>query len=293
MARSASGRTPTLADLNPHRLRLVDSHAHLQARAFADDGDDVLAAARTAGVERLLIPAWNLHSTRTGLELARRHGLPATAGVHPHDASSVDDATWAEISELAAAPEVASIGETGLDYDRGFSPREDQLPALRRHIELAYETGKSLTLHCRSKPGMRDAQDDLIELLREGGLGSAEWATRFSDRPPGVLHSFSGPLDYAEAALELGLAIAFGGLVFRGGEEASAEVARIVPADRLLTETDSPYLKPRGVRGSRNEPSNVAVTATWLCDLRGDDPAAFGDALVETFDRFVGATQAS
>ncbi len=95
---------------------------------------------------------------------------------------------------------------------------------------------------------------------------------------------------YLPIVVLLGLAVAFGGLVFRQGEEASADVARIVPADRLLTETDAPFLKPRGVRGSRNQPLNVAVTATWLCDLRGDDPHAFGDALVATFDRFVGAT---
>ena len=140
----------------------------------------------------------------------------------------------------------------------------------------------------RSKPGERDAQDDLITLQREGGAGSPEWRERFGGRPPGVLHSFSGPVDYAEAALEMGLFIAFSGLVFRRGEEVSAEVARIVPLDRLLTETDSPFLKPRQVKGSRNQPANVAVTADWLLDLRGDDPDVFGQALVDNFDRLVG-----
>ena len=142
-----------------------------------------------------------------------------------------------------------------------------------------------MTLHCRSKPGARDAQDDLIRLLREGGAGSPEWRARFGERPPGVLHSFSGPVDYAEAALEMGFFMAFGGLVFRRGEEASADVALLTPLDRLVTETDSPYLKPRGVRGGRNEPRNVAVTANWLLDLRGDDPDAFGQALVDNFDK--------
>ena len=107
-----------------------------------------------------------------------------------------------------------------------------------------------------------------------------------------MLHSFSGPVDYAEAALDLGFAISFSGLVFRSGEEASAEVARIVPSERLLVETDSPYLKPRGVRGSRNEPRHVAVTAGWLMELRGDEPDAFGQALVATFDRFTSAPAA-
>lgn len=200
---------------------------------------------------------------------------------------------WGEVLELASLDDVVGIGETGLDYDRGFSPRDDQLANLERHIALAYETGESLTLHCRSKPGMRDAQDDLIHLLREGGVGSPEWGARFGHRPPGVLHSFSGPVDYAEAALEMGLMIAFGGLVFRRGEEASAEVARVTPLDRLLTETDSPYLKPRRIKRSRNEPRNVAVTANWLRDLRGDDPEVFGQALVDNFDRFVDATRPS
>lgn len=286
--RSASG-SPHLADLNPGGLRLIDSHAHLQADAFDDDRDEVLAAAYAAGVERLLVPAWDLPSARTGLAFVRGHGLRTTVGVHPHVASTVDDAMWEEVCALAATDDVVGIGETGLDYDRGFSPRDDQLRNLRRHIALAYEVAEPLTLHCRSKPGERDAQDDLIRLLREGGAGSREWRARFGDRPPGVLHSFSGPLDYAEAALEMGFFIAFGGLVFRRGEEASAKVARIVPLDRLLTETDSPYLKPKKVRGNRNEPLNVAVVTTWLQAIRGDDPALFGQALIDNFDRFVGA----
>lgn len=253
----------------------------------------MLAAAQAAGVERLLVPAWDLSSTRSGLAFVRRHGLRTTAGIHPHLAAQADDSVWSQIVELAAEDDVAGIGETGLDYDRGFAPRPVQLANLRRHLELAFETRKALTLHCRSEPGQRDAQDDLIRLLREAGVGERAWRDRFGERPPGVLHSFSGPVDYAESALDMGLAIAFGGLVFRRGEEPSAAVARIVPADRLLLETDSPYLKPRGIRGSRNQPLNVAVTATWIRDLRGDDPVAFGQALVETFDRFVSTTTAA
>jgi TatD DNase family protein len=110
---------------------------------------------------------------------------------------------------------------------------------------------------------------------------------RFGDRPPAVLHSFSGPVDYAEAALDMGLAVSFSGLVFRGGEEASADVARIVPPDRLLTETDSPFLKPRGVRGRRNEPRHVAVTTAWLAERRGVGSAELGRVLVEAFDRLI------
>lgn len=280
-------RRARLTGLDAGALRLVDSHAHLQSDAFRGDAGDVLAAAREAGVERLLIPGYDLPSSIAGLEFAGRHDLPTTAGIHPHVAAGADDRVWARIVELAADPQVAGIGETGLDYDRGLSPRDDQLANLRRHIELAGAMGKPLILHCRSKPGQRDAQDDLVTELRGGGVGGAGWGKRFAGRPPGVLHSFSGPVDYAEAAIELGLAVSFSGLVFRRGEEASARVATIVPADRLLVETDSPYLTPRGIRGRRNVPSNVAVTARWVADQRRADPTAFGDDLVAAFDRFV------
>jgi TatD DNase family protein len=286
--RSACGRT-LLPELDPAGLRLVDSHAHLQTTAFEKDAEQVLAAAHAAGVERILVPGFDVPTTQQGIAFGRRHGLETTAGIHPHIASSVDEGVWAKVRELAAREEVVGIGETGLDYDRGFSPREDQLANLRRHIELAYEAALPLTLHCRSAPGQRDAQDDLVRLLREGGAGSPEWRERFGDRPPGVLHSFSGPVDYAEAALEMGFFIAFGGLVFRRGEESSADVARITPLDRLLTETDSPYLKPKGVKGSRNQPANVAVTANWLLALRDEDREVFGQALVDNFDRLVGS----
>jgi TatD DNase family protein len=273
-------------------MRLVDPHAHLQAEAFERDADEVLARAREAGVERLLVPGWDLPSSRAAIDFGRRHGLPAAAGIHPHVAAGVDAETWAAIEALAGEPDVVGIGETGLDHDRAFSPLDIQRANLERHIELAFRVGKPLILHCRSAPGERDAQDVLLDALRSAGVGGPQWRARFGDRPPGVLHSFSGPVDYAEEALAMDLAISFSGLVFRRREEASAEVARLVPADRLLVETDSPYLKPRGVRGSRNEPRWVAVTAGWLAEQRGEDPEALGEGLVAAYDRFAGLTSA-
>lgn len=169
------------------------------------------------------------------------------------------------------------MGETGLDYDRLFSPREAQLANLRFHLRLASEIGKPAILHCRSRAGMRDAQDDLLRELESAGS------------PPALLHSFSGPVDYGERAIALGLAISFSGLVFRKGEEASAAVARLVPADRLLVETDSPYLSPPGAPRRRNEPRWVEVTARWLADQRGVDPEALGDALVVAYDAVLGS----
>jgi TatD DNase family protein len=270
-------------------MRLVDSHCHLQADRFADDVDDVLAAARSAGVERILAPGWNLASTIDGLALVDRHpSLRTSAGVHPHDAAAVADVAWRQLVALATDARVVAIGETGLDFDRLFSPPDAQLANLRRNLVLALDTCKPAILHCRSAAGARDAQDALVEELIRAGVGGAAAAASFGDRPPAIIHSFSGPVDYARRVLDLGLAISFSGLVFRRGEETSADVARIVPADRLLIETDSPYLAPPGAPRRRNAPEWVRLTADWLVAQRGDDPAAAGAALVDAYDRTFG-----
>ena len=281
-------------------MRLIDSHAHLQADAFAFDLPDVMAAAHAAGVERLLVPGWDAGSSAAAVRLVHDgrlewHGewhLDAAVGIHPHDAAVATDAEWAAIVQLAAAPEVVAIGETGLDFDSMHSPQEAQLANLRRHLRLALDTGKPAILHCRSTAGQRDAQDALISELRAAGFGGAAGVAAFGDRPPAVLHSFSGPVDYGIAALEMGLAIAFGGLVFRRGEEASAEVARLVPVERLLIETDSPYLAPPGVpRGSmpgfsgrRNSPEWVRITGEWVAKQRSETPDTIGEGLVAAYD---------
>jgi TatD DNase family protein len=264
-------------------MRLVDSHAHLQAQAFAADADAVVAAAREAGLERLLVPGWDVDSSRAALALAERHRLDAATGIHPHVASGADDEAWAEIVRLADQPAVAAVGETGLDYDRGFSPRVVQLVNLRRHLLLGRALGKPAILHCRSRAGNRDAHDDLLHELAEAGAGTPDWPVG-QGRPPAVLHSFSGPVDYAERALAMGLAISFSGLVFRAGEEASAQVARLVPVDRLLIETDSPYLPPPGASHRRNEPRWVGITLRWLAEQRGDEPLALGGRIVTAYD---------
>ncbi len=267
--------------------RLVDSHCHLQAGAFAGDAAAVLNAARTAGVERLLVPGWDLDSSRAAVELAAQHGVHASVGIHPHVADGADEATWAAIGALARGDEVSAIGETGLDYDRAFSPRAAQLSNLRRHLALGRELGKPVILHCRSRAGERDAQDDLLRELAEAGAGGPAWPTT-TGRPPALLHSFSGPVDYAQRALQMGLAISFSGLVFRAGEAASAHVAGFVPADRLLVETDSPYLSPPGANRRRNEPQWVTITARWLAERRAVDAVDMGEQLVANFDRIFG-----
>jgi TatD DNase family protein len=263
----------------------VDSHCHLQADRFAADVDLVIGGARLARVERILVPGWDVDSSRGALALVARYPwLDAAVGVHPHDAASVDREGWDAIVGLAADPTVVAIGETGLDYDRMFSPVDAQLANLRRNLALALETGKPAILHCRSAGRQRDAQDALVAELRAAGFGTAAVAEVFGARPPAVLHSYSGPPEFAEAALALGLAISISGLAFRNAEEATAEVVRLVPAERLLVETDSPFLSPPGAPRKRNEPEWVRVTAAWVAERRGDDPAAAGDALVAAYD---------
>jgi TatD DNase family protein len=267
-------------------MRLVDSHCHVNADRFDGDVDQVLGAARLADVERILVPGWNIASSGRALGLVERFDwLDAAVGVHPHDAARVDDADWARIVAWADDERVVAIGETGLDYDRVFSPIPDQLTNLRRNLALALATGKPAILHCRSAAGKRDAQDALLAELRAAGIRTGAWATAFGDRPPFVVHSFSGPLDYAQSMLDLGAVISFSGLVFRAGEEASADVAAIAPLDRLLVETDAPFLAPPGAPRRRNEPEWVRVTGAWLSERQGADPATIGDALVATYER--------
>jgi TatD DNase family protein len=284
-------------------MRLVDSHAHLQADAFGPDRAAVLEAALLAGVERILVPAWDAGSSAAAVAMAVAYGwIDAAVGVHPHDAALVTDAEWKAIERLADDPRVVAVGETGLDFDRMHAPPEAQIANLRRHLRLALATGKPAILHCRSAAGRHDAQDTLIAELRAAGFGGAAARGAFGDRAPAVLHSFSGPVGYAAAALEMSLAIAFGGLVFRRGEEASAEVARLVPVGRLLVETDAPYLAPPGVprykptpngatgdpragfEGRRNSPEWVLITAEWLAERRGESPDSIGSGLVAAYD---------
>jgi Tat protein secretion system quality control protein TatD with DNase activity len=315
-------------------VRLIDSHCHLNAERFAGDEEAILERAQVAGLERILVPGWNVGSSERALDLVARHPwLDASVGVHPHDAAKVDEAGWRAVVGMASDDRVVAIGETGLDYDRVFSPIPAQLSNLRRNLELAIETGKPAILHVRSPNGRHDAQDAILEELERAGFGSHEAleapsAAPVSDRPgaPGpdrsvlapashpavdaprgdpadgpdgrravpahgferptaVIHSFSGSVEYARRVLDMGLAISISGLAFRKGEESTAEVAPIVPIERLLVETDSPFLSPPGGPRGRNEPEWVRITAEWVAQRRADHPEVLGDGLVAAYDR--------
>lgn len=266
-------------------MRLIDSHSHIQADHFDPDVDEVVAAARRAGVERMLVPGWDLPSSRKAIGMVEWFAWPhAAVGIHPHEAARVTDEIWAQVVELAQDDRVVAIGETGLDYDRAFSPIPEQLANLRRHLTLAKELGKPAILHVRSAPGKRDAQDAIVEELRTAGFGTDSGRQAFGGRPPAVIHSYSGPVDYAREILELGLAISISGLAFRGGEEATAEAVTLIPANRLLIETDAPFLPAPSAPKKRNAPEWVWLTAAWVAQRRRIDPEALGDGLVAAYD---------
>lgn len=233
---------------------LFDSHCHLTDERFTGQIDDVLGRARAAQVTRIVTIGVDVPDSERAAELAGRHdGLWSTAGVHPHAADTADAAAFECIAELAARPEVVAIGETGLDYHYDNSPRDTQREAFRRHIELAARVGLPLVVHSR------DADEDISAALRDADSAVT-----------GVLHCFSGARKLLDTVLELGWHVSFAGMItFR--KFMGVDLLRAVPVDRLLLETDSPYLAPVPKRGKCNEPGFLAFVAATAAALR-DEP---------------------
>jgi len=236
-------------------IELFDTHAHLHFPGFDDDREAVLARARAAGVQRMVTIGTDAETCRAALALAEREAdVWATAGVHPHDAAESDEAALAEVERLAAEERVVAIGEVGLDFFRNLSPRETQERVLRRFLALARRLRKPVVLHCR------DAHAEILAILGEERVADVG----------GIMHCFSGDVDVARRCLDLGLLISLAGPVTYPNARALPEVARFVPADRLVMETDCPFLPPQGYRGKRNEPAYLAITATRVAELRGE-----------------------
>ena len=237
-------------------LALFDSHLHLTDDRFAGDVASVLGAARAAGVREMVTVGTDPADARRARDLAaREEGVWSTAGLHPHEASAFDETVLAELEEILEAPEVVAVGESGLDFHYDNSPRAEQRASFRAHLELARRTDLPLIVHSR------DADGETAALLEEAGDGVG-----------GVLHCFTGGDGLLEAALGMGWYVSFSGIVTFGSFD-GAERVRRVPEDRLLVETDSPYLAPVPERGRRNEPAYVAHTCRRLAELRGEDPA--------------------
>jgi TatD DNase family protein len=236
-------------------LVLFDTHAHLHFPEFAEDLPVVLERARAAGVTRMLTVGTDVETSQAAIALAAREpDVWAAVGVHPHDAADAGEAALGDIERLAGEPRVVAVGEIGLDLFRNLSPRDAQERVFRRLLGAAHRVRKPVLVHCR------DAHAAVLDILTE---------ERVSD-VGGIMHCFSGDVAIARRCLDLGLLISLAGPVTYPNARALPEVARFVPADRLVIETDCPFLPPQGYRGKRNEPAYLALTAGRVAEVRGE-----------------------
>jgi TatD DNase family protein len=238
-------------------MPLVDSHAHLDSDDYAADLDAVIGRARAAGIERIVcVGLWRKPGEfGNALDLAARDPgfFSATVGIHPHECARVPEEDWARHAALARDPRVLAVGETGLDFHYDHSPRPVQEASFRRSLAVAREARKPVVVH------VREADEACLRVLREEGVPPAG----------GVIHCFTGDAAAARAYLELGLFISVAGVVTFRTAEAIREAVRIVPRDRLLVETDCPFLAPVPYRGKRNEPAHVVETAKKVAEVWG------------------------
>jgi len=233
---------------------LIDSHCHLDFPDFAAELDAVVARARAAGIERLVTICTRVKRRDAVLAIAERFpDVYCSVGTHPHNAHEELDVTVADLVALTRAAKVVALGEAGLDYHYDNSPRDAQEHGFRNHIAAARETGLPLVIHSR------DADDDMARILEEEtGKGAF----------PAVLHCFTGGADLARRAIALGHFISFTGILTFKNSDALRAIAAELPADRILVETDAPYLAPGKYRGKRNEPAFVVETAKFLAETR-------------------------
>jgi TatD DNase family protein len=254
-------------------VKLIDSHCHVDSEQFNDDREAVIERAVAAGVEHMVAigSGDGPPDLEAGIRLADRYpAFYATIGVHPHDASKATTETYRRLAELAAHPKVVAIGEIGLDYHYDHSPRETQRDVFVEQMRIARDARKPVVIHTRA------AWEDTIALLRE------HWAPTGIG---GIMHCFSeGPRE-AEQALAIAFHISFAGIVTFPKATAIQEAARTTPADRLLIETDAPYLAPVPKRGKRNEPAYVVETARKLAELRSVTLEEIAQTTADNFRR--------
>jgi TatD DNase family protein len=249
----------------------ADSHCHLTDPQFDGDREEMLARARAAGVSRFIVIGANgdFSHNDQAVALARAHAdVFAVVGVHPHDAKTITADTYARLRELAREPQVVGLGETGLDFYYDNSPREDQRTHFRAFIRLARELALPLSMH------VRDAYAEAADTVRAEGEGQVR----------GVMHCFTGNVDEARALLDLGLYISLSGIVTFKSAHVLREVARMVPLDRLLIETDCPLLAPVPYRGQRNEPAYVVQVAKTVAEAKGCSLVEIAEATTRNTD---------
>jgi TatD DNase family protein len=251
----------------------VDTHAHLHDPAFDGDRPAVLARARAAGVAAFLTIGTDVATSEAALRLAAAEpDVYAAVGIHPHDARTADAAALDRLAVLARVPRVVAVGELGLDYYRDHSPRPVQRTALVAQLGLAHAVGKPVLLHCR------EAHADLLDICRAEHVGTVG----------GILHCFSGDLAVARQGLDLGLLISIAGPVTYPSARRLGEVVRALPLDRLVVETDCPYLPPQPWRGQRNEPAYLPVTAARVAELLGVPLETVAAATTDNAARLLG-----
>ncbi len=258
-------------------MTLVDSHCHLDDSQFSEDRTAVIERAHAAGVQYMLAIGTGdgPPDLMAAIRLAEQWpSVYATVGVHPNDAPKIDDSTFKNLESLLGHPKVKGIGEIGLDYHWGV-PRETQLPVFLRQLAIAAEIRMPVVIHTR------DAWSDTLDVLRK------HWAPTGL---PCLMHCFTGDSEQARECLDLGFCLAFGGVTTFPKSLPIREAARITPADRLLLETDSPYLAPIPYRGKRNEPAFVVHTAELVAQLRGVSPDQLGTETTENFRRIFGVS---
>ncbi len=236
-------------------MKIIDTHCHIEMDSFRKDRDEVLRRAQNENIEAIITIGSDYKSNIDNLSLIKKYDiLYASVGIHPHDSKDFDDRCYNDILEWSRADKVVAIGETGLDYHYEHSPRDIQREVFKRHLEISKVTGLPVIVHSR------EAKDDTLAILKDSGI------TR------GVLHCFSGDIDMAERAMEMGLYISFSGSITFKNARRILEIVKAVPDDYLLVETDAPYLTPEPLRGKRNEPSFIVHTVEKLALLRGVSP---------------------
>ena len=239
---------------------LIDAHCHLEVDDFPS-AEPVMERAKAQGVVHAVVVGQLQREGGFGLSLplAQKHPafLTATMGIHPHDAAKATDADWAELERLCVLPEIRAVGEAGLDFYYDNSPREQQAVAFRRQCALARAAKKPIVIH------VRDAHEECARILTEEKMSA------------GMIHCFTGDTAAARSYLDLGFHLSISGVVTYKKTEALNEACKFAPADRLMVETDSPFLAPIPLRGKKNEPANVALTAAYLAQLRGVEAERF------------------
>lgn len=233
-------------------MNWIDSHAHLNDEAFQEDLERVIDNALEAGVKAILVPGFDLNSSLKAVKLAQSYQmLWAAVGIHPHDAKTWDQATANHLEKLLVEPKVVAVGEIGLDYHYNYSTREEQLRAFIEQINIAAQYNKPIIIH------NREAHQDTFEVLTGEKVGERG----------GVMHCFSGSKEMAVEFLRLGLYISFAGSLTFTNASKLREASKVVPLNKLLVETDSPYLSPHPLRGRRNESANVKLVGQKLAEI--------------------------